>query len=115
MTQVYQVLGRLEEALQTLGSGNENAGRTAFSETAFELGVELAEQGLHAQAAEAFEKDLAADGGSFEAHQNLGLMYYYYLDRMEERVAHFERALKLDPENSEAPLLRQVIDQYRGR
>ena len=79
--------------------------------------MEFAEQGLHAQAAEAFEKALASNNRSlaFAAHKNLGLMYYNYLGRMEEGVVHFERAFALDPENPEAPLLWQTIDQYWRR
>ena len=43
------------------------------------------------------------------------MMYFYNLDRMAEGVVHFERAFALDPENAEAPLLRQVIDEYWKR
>ena len=114
LAQLYQALGRREEALQTLGSGDDDGGTSAFV-AAFELGVEFVEQGLHSQAAEAFEKALASNDRSFAAHKNLGMMYYYNLDRREEGVAHFERALELDPGNSDAPLLRQEIDQYRRR
>ena len=114
LAQVYQGLGRREEALQALGSAGDSE-EALF--VALELGVELAGQGLHAQAAEAFERALASNNPSlaFAAHKSLGMMYFYYLDRMAEGVVHFERAFALDPENAEAPLLRQVIDEYWKR
>jgi len=52
---------------------------------------------------------------AFTAHKSLGMMYFYYLGRMPKGVVHFERACALDPENAEAPLLRQVIDEYWKR
>ena len=115
LAQVYQGLERWEEALQTLGSAG-SSGEAVFR-AALELGVEFAGRGLHAQAAEAFEKVLASNNRSlaFAAHKNLGMMYFYYLGRMEECVVHFERAVALDPENAEAPLLRQTIDEYWKR
>ena len=114
LAQVYQGLGRREEALRTLGSAG-NSEEALFM--ALELGVELAGQGLRAQAAEAFEKATASSNRTlaFAAHKSVGMMYFYYLDRMAEGVVHFERAFALEPENAEAPLLRQVIDEYWKR
>jgi tetratricopeptide (TPR) repeat protein len=114
LAQVYRGLGRREEALQALGSAG-NSEEALFM--ALELGVELAGQGLHAQAAEAFEQATASNNRTlaFAAHKSVGMMYFYNLDRMAEGVVHFERAFALDPENAEAPLLRQVIDEYWKR
>ena len=113
LTQVYQGLGRWEEALETLGRGNGGTWSPALLQAAFDLGEDLIEQDLYAYAAEAFETVLASNDHP-HAHKVLGALYYDYLDRKDEGVAHLERALELDPGDADAPLLRQAIDQYRG-
>ncbi|MDA1183425.1 MAG: tetratricopeptide repeat protein [Acidobacteria bacterium] len=114
LADTYRGVGRLPEALRTLGNGRENAGREAFVRTALDIGVAFANRDLHAQAADTFERALAADDRSFAAQKNLGMMYFY-LDRPGEGIAHFETAAALDPENADTPLLRQIIAEYGER
>lgn len=70
--------------------------------------VSLAEQGDEAysnrdfsKAAELYEKSIINDGSSSDIFYNLGNAYYR-LDSLSGAVIAFERALKLDPTNSDA-------------
>jgi tetratricopeptide (TPR) repeat protein len=75
----------------------------------FELGVELVSKQLYFQASEAFAKVVELNEKNASAHKNLGVMYYYHLDRREEGLRHFRRVLELQPNRSDAEEIRQLL------
>lgn len=66
----------------------------------FFLGVALASQGRHAEAAAAFEKTLTLAPGNAEARFNLGILYRYYLHQ-NDKAADLFRTVAESPEAGE--------------
>ncbi len=75
----------------------------------FELGVELVARQLYPQASEAFAKVVELNGNNASAHKNLGVMYYYHLDRREDGLRHFGTALELEPNRPDAGEIKQLL------
>lgn len=113
LTQVYQQLRRWEEARLTLRRANLDSWSGALLQAALDLAGELINEALYVDAADVIETVLASYAEHAEAHKSLGVLYYRYLDRPDEGVAHMQRALELDPEDADAPLLRRTIDEYQ--
>ena len=64
-------------------------------------GTSLAKTGLLEEAIPCYQQALRINPNYAEAHQNLGLAYYY-LNRLEESVEEYKQALRIDPNYAKA-------------
>jgi tetratricopeptide (TPR) repeat protein/Tol biopolymer transport system component len=87
--------GQLEQAIPHFEKAI--AINPSFAEAHTDLGCALAEAGQFAQAIPLLEKALALKPGLVEAHYCLGESLYFSKGRVQEALAHWREALRLDP------------------
>jgi len=73
------------------------------------LGYLLTRQGKYTEAADQYETALRLDPGLTDAHRSLGLLYAERIRNRERAVAHLKAALRMDPEQPQAPELQKLL------
>ena len=100
-------LGRFEEALKAFDKAVEikSGPVNIWCEKAFTH----TKLGQFEEALKAFEKAVEFNSKWDLAHKNLGVVYFQFLNRKIEGLAHLKEALKLNPEISQANEIRRLI------
>ena len=75
------------------------------------IGIVYARQGMLEQASQFFIKALEANAGSYQAHVNLGNIYFEQ-NLPEKALAEYEKALR---GGIRLPMIEERIRQLRGR
>ncbi len=77
------------------------------------LGYLLTLRGDTRAAIEAYERAIDLDPTLADAHRSLGLLYARDPHERDRAVRHFETALRLDPDQSEAVMIRKALQDLR--
>ncbi|MBI4390178.1 MAG: tetratricopeptide repeat protein, partial [Nitrospinae bacterium] len=78
------------------------------------MGVIYMETGRADEAIATYEKILERYPSMAGAHKNLGMIYYKNKNEPPLALKHFEEALRLEPTQPEAALLRAIIARLRS-
>ncbi|HQL80924.1 MAG TPA: tetratricopeptide repeat protein, partial [Spirochaetota bacterium] len=84
------------------------------AQTLFFLGIAYRDSGNYADAALSFEKSLAADGSLYDAHEELGMIYYRKIKNKEKALQHFEKLLSVKPNHPRASEIRNIISALKN-
>ncbi len=66
----------------------------------------------YAQAALSLKKTVALKPDWATAHLNLAILYYQHLERQEESIPHFQKALELNPQVQNREEIQQLIELF---
>jgi O-antigen ligase len=84
-----------------------------YAKAHFNIGLIAMGKKHYRNAAKAFEKAVEFNPKWDAAHKNLAVVYFQFLNRKKEGLAHFKEALKLNPEISEASEIRKLIESQK--
>ncbi len=71
--------------------------------------------GKYDEAIEVYEKILSQRGGKIAGvHKNLGMVYYQHKQDAANAKRHFEESLRLEPNQPQASVLRNIIEQLKS-
>ena len=86
-----------------------------YSKAHFNIGLIAMHKKQYRNAAIAFEKAVEFNPKWDSAHKNLGVVYFQFLNKKIEGLAHLKEALKLNPETSGAnEILRLIKNQEKS-
>ena len=77
-------------------------------------GSRYRDSGNYADAAQSFEKSLAADSSLYDAHEELGMIYYRKIKNKEKALQHFEKLLSVKPNHPRATEIRNIISALKN-
>lgn len=109
---IHRNRGELGQALSSFRTAAGLAPNDAVAQ--FNLGSVAAKQKLYEEAARAFDRAIAAKPDWDQAHNDLGIMNFYFLGRHEDGVRHLREALRLNPNISNAAQIRTIIDRFQS-
>ncbi len=70
--------------------------------------------GKHDEAIEVYEKILSQRGGNIAGvHKNLAMIYFQHKRDAAKAKRHFEESLRLEPNQPQAPVLRNILEQLK--
>jgi tetratricopeptide (TPR) repeat protein len=99
--------------VQAAGSKSKKEGEPGVAE--YNAGVKLMKNGDFAAAQEKFEAALAENEQFAEAHNNLAFsLRKQGASKQDKALAHYDRAIELDPELAEAYMYRGVLHSLMG-
>jgi len=78
----------------------------------FNLGMAAMETGRYPDAVQAFSKAVLLRPDWAMAHKSLGILYYQHLDNLEKGIAHFKKALALNPFIPDGDQIRSVVTNF---
>ncbi len=79
----------------------------------FNIGTVEIQKKQYRQAAAAFERVVALAPGDAVARKNLGILYYQYLNRKEDGIYQFRKALRLNPMIKGAARIRNIVKRWK--
>jgi tetratricopeptide (TPR) repeat protein len=79
------------------------------------LGIVYEKQGRYSEAIAEFNKVLSLRPNDAASHKNLGVIYYYKIKDPQKALGHFRQTLRLNPNQSEAEAIRQIVTKLEGR
>lgn len=106
-----QERGRLEKELQSL----EKERRKERSSYFYNLGVIYTRNGLFRKAEEMYQKALELDPADPQAHYNLAVIYDAHLAETKKAVQHYERFMKLSPDEKARRKVKLWIVEAKER
>jgi Flp pilus assembly protein TadD len=107
MAHIYMRQEKLGKALDELMIAAELDPENSV--THYNIGVLEMRNGRYSEAATALEKTVQLKPEWDLAHKNLGVVYLQFLNRKEEGIEHLVKALKLNPEMTDADRIREMI------
>jgi len=84
-----------------------------YAEPFFRLAYEFEEAGNFAKAEHYYKKTLEWNPYQYKVLKNMAVLYFYKMNRREEGVRLLEHYLEVNPYDTEAHSIRQVIESYR--
>jgi len=78
----------------------------------FNFGTVAMQTGRYPDAVQAFSKAVLLRPDWAMAHKNLGILYYQHLDNLKKGIAHFKKALALNPSIPDADQIRSVVNNF---
>jgi tetratricopeptide (TPR) repeat protein len=67
------------------------------------------------EAANSFDRAVQLNGRYYQAHYELGMIYYRSIKDKQKAISNFEKVLSLKPDHPDADKIRNIISMLKGQ
>ncbi len=110
MANIYMHQKDLDNALKEFRIAAELDPKNSFIH--FNIGIAEMQKGRYKEAAMSLETALAINPESDLIHKHLGILYFQYLNRKQDGIDHFTKALAINPKLADADRIRNLIKNH---
>ena len=81
----------------------------------FDLGVAYRDNGQFQEALESFKMSLQSNRRLYNAHEEIGMIYYKNIKNNTQAVFHFEKLLAMSPDHPRADKIKGIVELLKNK